>query len=137
MLPPFAKEFTKSQIDRINKAYQTGGRLVIKPTRKQIEGGFLGTVLLEFQWQLVWYPRCLEVGFKLIMHHHQIQKMFMCRHRLHQHMVKATIHIGLHLLWELGRIQSEREFKKKSKGKGLLLGKNSPFNSVPILGAIL
>ena len=44
MLPPFAKEFTKSQIDRINKAYQTGGRLVIKPTRKQIEGGFLGTL---------------------------------------------------------------------------------------------
>ena len=44
MLPPFAREFTKSQRDQINKAYQTGGRLVIKPTRKQIEGGFLGTV---------------------------------------------------------------------------------------------
>ena len=42
MLPPFAREFTKSQIDRINKVYKTGGRLVIKPTRKQIEGGFLG-----------------------------------------------------------------------------------------------
>ena len=27
--------------------------------------------------------------------------------------------------------------KKKSKGKGLLLGKNSPFNSIPILGDIL
>ena len=27
--------------------------------------------------------------------------------------------------------------KKKSKGKGLLLGKNSPFNSIPILGSIL
>ena len=25
----------------------------------------------------------------------------------------------------------------KSKGKGLLLGKNSPFNSIPILGTIL
>ena len=44
MLPPFRKEFTKSQINQINKAYQTGGRLVIKPTRKQIEGGFLGTL---------------------------------------------------------------------------------------------
>ena len=42
MLPPFARESTKSQRDQINKAYQTGGRLVIKPTRKQIEGGFLG-----------------------------------------------------------------------------------------------
>ena len=27
--------------------------------------------------------------------------------------------------------------KKKCKGKGLLLGKNSPFNSIPILGTIL
>ena len=27
--------------------------------------------------------------------------------------------------------------KKKSKGKDLLLGKNSPFNSIPILGTIL
>lgn len=44
MLPPFAREFTKSQTDRINKIYKTGGRLVIKPTRKQVEGGFLGTL---------------------------------------------------------------------------------------------
>ena len=27
--------------------------------------------------------------------------------------------------------------KKKKSGKGLILGKNSPFNSIPILGAIL
>ena len=44
MLPPLVREFTKSQINQINKAYQTGGRLVIEPTRKQIEGGFLGTL---------------------------------------------------------------------------------------------
>ena len=44
MLPPIVREFTKSQINQINKAYKTGGRLVIKPTRKQIEGGFLGTL---------------------------------------------------------------------------------------------
>ena len=44
MLPAIVREFTKSQINQINKAYQTGGRLVIKPTRKQIEGGFLGTL---------------------------------------------------------------------------------------------
>ena len=44
MLPPFAREFTKAQINQINKAYKTGGRLVIKPTLRQIEGGFLGTL---------------------------------------------------------------------------------------------
>lgn len=34
MLPLIKKEFTKSQKDEINRAYQTGGKLVIKPTRK-------------------------------------------------------------------------------------------------------
>ena len=43
ILPPFAREFTQAQINQINRAYKTGGRLVIKPTRKQIEGGFLET----------------------------------------------------------------------------------------------
>ena len=44
MLPPFAEDFTKAQINQINKIFKTGGRLVIKPTQKQIEGGFLGTL---------------------------------------------------------------------------------------------
>ena len=43
-LSPYANEFTKAQIDQINKVFQTGGRLVIKPTKTQIEGGFLGTL---------------------------------------------------------------------------------------------
>ena len=43
-LHPYANEFTKSQIDQIKKVFKTGGRLVIKPTRKQVEGGFLGTL---------------------------------------------------------------------------------------------
>ena len=44
MLPYIVNELTKSQIDQINKVTQTGGRLVLKPTRRQIEGGFLGTL---------------------------------------------------------------------------------------------
>ena len=44
MLPPLAREFAKAQINQINRAYKTGGRLVIKPTHRQIEGGFLGTL---------------------------------------------------------------------------------------------
>ena len=42
-LPPIAEELTKAQINQINKVFKTGGRLV-KPTRKQVEGGFLGTL---------------------------------------------------------------------------------------------
>ena len=44
MLPYIVNELTKSQIDQINKVSQTGGRLILKPTRKQVEGGFLGTL---------------------------------------------------------------------------------------------
>ena len=44
MLTRIANEFTQSQINEINRVMQTGGRLVIKPTRKQIEGGFLSAL---------------------------------------------------------------------------------------------
>ena len=44
MLNTIANEFTKAQIDQIKKVLSTGGRLVIKPTRTQIYGGFLGTL---------------------------------------------------------------------------------------------
>ena len=44
MLPYIVNELTQSQIDQINQVAKTGGRLVIKPTRKQVEGGFLGTL---------------------------------------------------------------------------------------------
>ena len=44
MLPRIVNELTQSQIDQINKVSQTGGRLVFKPTRKQVEGGYLGTL---------------------------------------------------------------------------------------------
>ena len=44
MLPYIVNELTSSQMDQINKTMQSGGRLVIKPTRKQVEGGFLGTL---------------------------------------------------------------------------------------------
>ena len=44
MLPRIVNELTQPQIDQINRVTQTGGRLVLKPTRKQIEGGFLGTL---------------------------------------------------------------------------------------------
>ena len=44
MLPSNVNELTQSQIDQINRVMKTGGRLMLKPTRKQVEGGFLGTL---------------------------------------------------------------------------------------------
>ena len=57
MLPPFAREFTKAQIDQINKVYKTGGRLVIKPTRKQIEYRSDDVIKMKFVklWDLLSY----------------------------------------------------------------------------------
>ena len=42
-LPLIVNE-TNSQIDQIKRVMQNGGRLVIKPTIKQINGGFLGAL---------------------------------------------------------------------------------------------
>ena len=44
MLLQVASIFTPKQIDMINKAYSNGSKLVIKPTKKQINGGFLSTL---------------------------------------------------------------------------------------------
>ena len=135
MLPHFAREFTKSQRDQVNKAYQTGGRLVIHPTRKQIEGGFLGTLAS------IGIPVAISL----------VSKMFGSGLQVDRHSSSNTANVYLppprsgkgyypHRsppffgTWEN---QIGMGGKKKSKGKGRLLGKNSPFNSIPILGNIL
>ena len=137
MLPPFARGFTKSQRDQINKAYLTGGRLVIKPTRKQIEGGFLGTLA--------------SIGIPMAISF--VSKMFGSGLQVDKHSSSNTANVyvpppppskGYYYpyhsppffgTWENSIGPGVK--KKKSKGKGLLLGKNSPLNSIPILGAIL
>ena len=133
MLPPLVREFTKSQINQINKAYQTGGRLVIKPTRKQIEGGFLGTLASS--------------GISLV------SKIFGGGLQVDRRGTSNTsnvyvppppthgegypYHFPPPFLGSWNNPIGMGVKKKKSKGKGLLLGKNSPFNSIPILGNIL
>ena len=72
MLPYIVNELTKSQKDQINKVSQTGGRLVLKPTRKQIEGGFLGTLAsIGIPMEISLVSKCLVEDFKLIKHHRQ------------------------------------------------------------------
>ena len=139
MLPPFKGEFTKSQRDQINKAYQTGGRLVITPTRKQIEGGFLGTLAS------IGIPMAISL----------VSKMFGSRLQVDRRSTSNTKNVYVppslggaypyqpppfHGTWEnpigMGVVAKGGSAKNKAKGKGLLLGKNSPFNSIPILGSI-
>ena len=144
MLPPLVREFTKSQINQINKAYQTGGRLVIKPTRKQIEGGFLGTLAS------IGIPMAISLVSKMFGGGLQVDR----RESSNTSNVyvppppppPSTYGEGYPYHFPPPFLGSWKNpigmgVKKKtgrpSKGKGLLLGKNSPFNSIPILGSIL
>ena len=104
MLPLFRKEFTTSQMDQMNRTYQTGGRLVIKPTRKQIEGGFLGTLAsIRIPMAISLVSKMFGSGLPLIDNHHQIQEMLM--YHLLNHMVMVTIHSNLHPFLEVGITQ--------------------------------
>ena len=159
MLSPFAREFTKAQINQINKVYKTGGRLVIKPTRRQVEGGFLGTLAS------IGIPMAISLVSKMFGSGLQVDRgsssntrnvyvapvtqgkgrYFSGPHRPPPFLVtwedmENKGPLGMGVAATGGTVKSK---KKKPKGKGrpagagLLLGKNSPFNSIPILGSIL
>ena len=140
-LPPLAREFTESQINQINKAYKSGGRLVIKPTRRQIEGGFLGTLAS------IGIPIAISLVSKMLGSGLQVDRRgsYNTANVYVPHPPPLSTHgegypyrsppfIGS---WENPIGMGVKKKKSKSKGKGLLLGKNSPFNSIPILGTIL
>ena len=142
MLPPFGREFTQSQINQINKAHKSGGRLVIKPTRKQIEGGFLGTLAS------IEIPMAISLVSKMFGSGLQVDKKSSSNMRNVYVPPPPSTHGEVYPYrsppcfgtWEDMENKGPLGMgvkKKKSKGKGLLLGKNSPFNSIPILGDIL
>ena len=58
---------TNAQKTLIGKGLQSGKGIVLKPTKRQIHGGFLGTWLqLEFPWQLNLLQKYLEAACKLL-----------------------------------------------------------------------
>ena len=134
-LPPFASEFTKAQIDQINKVFKTGGRLVIKPTRQQIEGGLLGTLAS------IGIPMAVSLLPKLFGSGLQVDRGSSSNTR--NVYVPPTQGEGYYPPPFIGTWENpigmgiKKKAKKNSKGKGILLGKNSPFNSIPIIGDIL
>ena len=141
MLLPFAREFTKAQIDQINRARKTGGRMVIKPTRRQIEGGFLGTLAS------IGIPMAISLVSKMFGSGLQVdrQPSSNTANVYVPHPPPPTHGEGYPYrsppffgTWEnpIG-MGVKKKAGRPSKGKRLLLGKNSPFNSIPILGTIL
>ena len=122
---------TNAQKTLIGKGLQSGKGIVLKPTKRQIHGGLLGTLAA------IGIPMAIELASKIF------------GKGLH---VPPKAAAGLQVsqkpfLWQpppfygtwgkapaWGKGQGRGKGKK---GKGLLLGENSPFNQIPILGAIL
>ena len=152
MLPPFAKAFTKAQRDQINKVYKTGGRLVIKPTRKQIEGGFLGTLAS------IEIPMAISLVSKMFGSGLQVDRGSSSNTRNVYVPPPSSTHgegypyrsppflgtwedmenkgpLRMGVVAKGGAVKSKKKTQKQ--GAGLLRGRNSPFNSIPILGTIL
>ena len=136
LLHPFSNEFTKAQIDKINKVFKTGGRLVIKPTRQQVEGGFLGTL------SSIGIPMAISLVSKMFGSGLQVDRGSSSNTRNVYVPPPPTHGEGYPyypppFIGNWGKPIGMGVKKKKSKGKGLLLENNSPFNSIPIIGDIL
>ena len=135
LLTPYADEFTKAQIKQISKIFKTGGRLVIKLNKKQIEGGFLGTLAS------LGIPMAISLVSKIFGSGLQVYKGSSSNMR--NVYVPPTQGEGYYPPPFLGTWENtigmgvKKKAKKKTKGKGFLLGKNSPFNEIPIIGSIL
>ena len=122
---------TNAQKTLIGKGLQSGKGIVLKPTKRQIHGGLLGTLAA------IGIPMAIELASKIFGSGLQTPR-------------KAGTGVGQGLqvsqkpfLWQpppfYGTWEGQgRGAKGKGlQGSGLLLGDNSPFNHIPILGAIL
>ena len=118
----------KQKKDILN-ALQTGSGVHIKPTQNQT-GGFLGTLLASIGIPLALeaFKKMTGSGVPRIGKAPKLEGGSAPRLGVYQ---PPPPFFGT---WEQGGGGSK---KKKKTGKGLLLGKNSPFNGIPLLGTIL
>ena len=132
---------TNAQKTLIGKGLKSGKGIVLKPTKRQIHGGFLGTLAA------IGIPMAIELASKIFGSGagQGLQVSSKAGGKGLQVSKKTGVGVGQGLqvsqkpfLWQpppfYGTWRGEGRGKK---GKGLLLGDNSPFNHIPILGAIL
>ena len=126
--------FTNAQKTLIGKGLQSGKGIVLKPTKRQIHGGLLGTLAA------IGIPMAIELASKIFGKGLHVPQKAAAGLQ-----VSKKAGTGLQVsqkpfLWQpppfYGTWEGQGRGKGK-KGKGLLLGDNSPFNHIPILGAIL
>ena len=118
----------KQKKDILN-ALQTGSGLHIKPTKKQT-GGFLGTLLASIGIPLALeaFKKMTGSGVPRIGKPPKLNGGAAPRMGIYQ---PPPPFFGT---WEQAGAGKK---KQKKSGKGLLLGKNSPFNGIPLLGTLL
>ena len=126
---------TNAQKTLIGKGLQSGKGIVLKPTKKQIHGGLLGTLAA------IGIPMAIELASKIFG-----KGLHVPRKAAAGLQVPRKAAAGLQVsqkpfLWQpppfYGTWGKGQGRGRGKKGKGLLLGENSPFNQIPILGAIL
>ena len=126
------KHLTKKQKEDIIAALQSGGEIIIKPTPRQ-RGGFLGTLLAS-------------IGLPLVLNAltgKGLQNRPSCK-TSHGYGLQNRPYGDVYarfpppFIGQWGEGPSPRRGgSKKTSGKGLLFGKNSPFNGIPLIGDIL
>ena len=109
--------------------FQTGGRVVIKPTRKQVEGGFLGTLAS------IGIPIAISLVSKMLGGGLQVDRrgssntanVYVPHPPPPTHGEGYPYHFPPPFLgtWENPIGMGVKKKKSKSKGKGLLLGKTA------------
>ena len=120
--------FTNAQKTLIGKGLQSGKGIVLKPTKRQIHGGLLGTLAA------IGIPMAIELASKIFGKGLQVpQKAGMGLQVPRK--AAAGLQVSQKLfLWQpppfYGTWKGQGRGKGK-KGKGLLLGENSPFNQSP------
>ena len=125
---------TEAQKKQIVNAIHTGGQIVIKPTKAQ-SGGFLGSLLAS-------------IGIPMVLNALMGKGLQVDKSRSKRSVpvfvpntTKKDGGLVLPVNYRrppfFGTWDQYGKGKKKKKGKGLLLGKNSPFKGIPLIGDIL
>ena len=123
---------TNAQKTLIGKGIQRGQGIVLKPTKRQIHGGLLGTLAA------IGIPMAIELASK-IFGSGAGQGLQVPRKAGGKGLqVSKKTGVGLQVSQKPFSWQPPPFYGTwEGQGEGLLLGENSPFNHIPILGAIL
>ena len=110
------------------RGLKIGSGINFKPTQKQINGGLLGTLAA------IGIPMAIELASKLFGSGLQVPR------KAGNGLQVSAKPPGMMLYNPppfFGTWEQKGMGQKKKSGTGLLLGPNSPFNSIPLLGTIL